>query len=268
VRDISRENPTITFVCRTHLRNGGAPGGCQRVECLGRLDESILVGAVAWGAKEVLLVDGSCAQCRSAGIHGGIQKTVERSIGLLQAFGVQARISLVADVPSGSATGAPAASGVSRRDFFSLFAGRARQTGAAEAEPILDSREDAPEGGPLKPGELPVYLPLKRRLLLAALGRLEGQGSPSLNGEEGFWTSVSITTNCNGCRMCAVFCPTGALAKTEADGKPAISFRSSHCTGCLLCRDICLWKAVRISTDIDTRSALGGTTVSTLMPLK
>ena len=58
------EEDSLAFTCTRYLeaRGKAAEAGVQ-VNCLGRLDESILVGAVAWGAKDLPLVDGACQGC-------------------------------------------------------------------------------------------------------------------------------------------------------------------------------------------------------------
>jgi Fe-S-cluster-containing hydrogenase component 2 len=256
VRDLAKERPAVTFACPNCLQAGFASGeSCVRVSCLGRLDESVLVGSVAWGARELSLVDGACEACSNSSgreVAGGM---VERSRSLLQALGVEAPISFVAKMPGAQPTQkraptATSSSGVSRRDFFGLFVGGTKKTAAVAVEAVLSPQEVLSRQSPIKRGEQPQLLPEKRKLLLAALRRLGQPVSPSLE-QSALWSDVSFTQACNGCRMCAQFCPTGALRKVDEGLQPQLEFRLSHCTACNLCKDLCYWKAVSLSSSVD-----------------
>ncbi len=262
IRELAKHQPVVAIACRSYLESTTqAPGACLRVDCIGRVDEAVLVGAVAWGAERVVLVDGQCASCRNATVRQRMETIVERSRELLQAVGASASISFAPDLPRGQAP-AVRVGGVSRRGFFSLLAGRASQAGPAGTEAILGPSEEARGADDPKPGDLPTFLPTRRRLLLAAVARLGRPTVSELHGGNGFWAEASLTERCIGCRACAQFCPTGALTKTEVEGRAALGFTAAHCTGCLLCRDLCYWKAVRLSPSVAAEAALAGTTVT------
>lgn len=263
IRDAAKQTPAVALACRAYVAaHPEVAGTCVRVDCLGRIDESVLVGAVAWGAKQVLLIDGACEQCRNGGIHAALARIVERSNLLLGAFGASGEISVVGQVPGELIShGRAPVSAVSRRDLFGMMVGRGRQTTAAGVAAVAVEVQEPTTAASLRVGELPTFVPTKRQLLLSALARLGQPTAADLPGGDGFWADVRFTEKCTGCRMCAVFCPTSALSKAEDDGKPAVHFTASKCTGCFLCRDICLWKAVQTSAAIDAERALSGSAV-------
>lgn len=51
---------------------------------------------------------------------------------------------------------------------------------------------------------------------------------------------------CSSCRMCAVFCPTGAIKKLDEDGVFGIVLRPSACMQCRLCERICPEGAIEV----------------------
>ena len=79
---------------------------------------------------------------------------------------------------------------------------------------------------------------------------------PDFGLENGSWATCRIKQSCTACQMCAFFCPTGALSKTEQDGKPALTFRVSHCTNCRVCAEICYWKSLDLLPRVNLNKAL------------
>ena len=83
-----------------------------------------------------------------------------------------------------------------------------------------------------------------QRVLLNAFDALGAQVGERLDSRK--FATVSINAEkCNSCGMCAVFCPTGALRRDEAQ-EPSnpivyIEFSASECINCSLCKDVC-WK--------------------------
>jgi ferredoxin len=272
IQELVKQRSAIAFACPRYLESRNEDSGrFIPVNCLGRLDESILVGAVSLGAEAVWLVEGACDGCPYAvavpahgspsGKHSQEGRAVaaqaaQRANELLQVFGVEQRILVGPGLSEGLGTVAlrPAASEtLSRRAFFSLLTRKTTGAVATAATITVDSIlgsqgvQTEEDQAPNK-GELPVHLPTKRRLLLAALRRMGKPAVADFEVHGGLWAQFEFKESCTGCQMCAFFCPTGALCKIEKDGQAGVAFRTSRCTHCRLCQDICYKEAVDLSS--------------------
>ncbi|MGB5934195.1 MAG: 4Fe-4S binding protein [Anaerolineae bacterium] len=268
VKLLLNERQEIIFECHgpkgTH-RGQVKQSSSIRVSCLARLDEAVLVGSVALGAKSVCLINGSCEGCEYESSRHLAEETVNAANGIFELFGLPKRVFLkdkleVTSVVEEEAVGEKSVEpvGTSRREFFAFLARETQKTGALLVGSIVDSYRDRDADKPKKGGELPVRLPTKRRLLLSAM---KGLGSPTERASEAkipFFCHFEIDENCTGCQMCAFFCPTGALEKVEEEGRAGVSFKISHCTACGLCREICYKEAVRLSHRIDLHKVIDG----------
>ena len=259
IKQVISDQDGVVFACPR--AQGGCKGGapCLTVSCLGRLDESLLVGAVAYGAASVWLVDGACAGCPQAVGRALAGAALTRSNALLQAFGVPARVAFRHDLPALPVAGGGrngSAQGVSRRGLFKVLARETARVGEITAETVRDShREHEPEARPR--GDLPRALPSRRLLLLAALKRLGSPAVSTFTGDkEGVFARFSLGDACTACQMCAFFCPTGALTRVVEGGRVGLAFRASHCTNCGLCRDICYRDSVLLWPVVDLDKVL------------
>jgi ferredoxin len=234
---------SVAFACPKAFK--GSNDHVIAVNCIGRLDESILIGAVAHGISQVSLVDGSCRDCPSSAGRKAAAQAVAESNALAQAFGISPRISFVAEVPfQTAAPGGTAASSeaLSRRAFLTAFFRETKATAALTVGAVLEKESE--KTAECKKGELPQRLSAKRQLLLERLPRLGQLANPDFGLEHGSFATCHIKPSCTACQMCAFFCPTGALSKTEQNGKPAMTFRASRCTNCRLCAEVCYWKSL------------------------
>ncbi|MBI3014620.1 MAG: 4Fe-4S binding protein [Candidatus Tectomicrobia bacterium] len=258
IQELAKTETSIVFACPTYLRGAeGADDRRLRVNCLGRLDESILAGALSVGIQSVRLLAGACASCPHAIGLAVAEQVTHRTNALLGAFGISARIRVSLEPPCApeppAQPSAPSA-GLSRRSFFRLLTRETARKAAVGVESILgipNARTQKPEKG-----ELPAALPAKRRLLLAALRRIGKSVAAESPADGGLWARFGFKEACNGCQMCAFFCPTGALSKVQEGGKVGVTFRTSHCTACRLCQEICDCGAVTLSSTVDLSKVL------------
>ena len=262
IQELVKQGSTIAFACSRYLEaRSVARDGTIHVKCLGQLDESILLAAISLGARTVWLIDGACQACPYAAGRTIAAQAVHRTTALLQAWNLAQHIFFGPDLPDGPSTAmrpSPRGDVLSRRTFFSLLArkttGAAATVAAVAVDSILGS-QDRENQRPQK-GELPVHLPAKRRLLLAAVKRLEKPLVADFEADGGLWARFGFNQSCTGCQMCAFFCPTGALSKIERDGKAGVLFRTAYCTHCRLCQDICYKEAVILSPGVDLSQVL------------
>jgi len=271
VKLLLNERQEIVFECdgpkginRAQVKQSGSIG----VPCLARLDEAVLVGSLALGAKSVWLINGSCQGCEYESSRHLAEETVKAANGILELFGLPKQVFFSKDKIEVGSVGEKSVEpvGTSRREFFTFLARETQKTGALLVGSIIESHTDRDVDKPKKGGpKLPIRLPPKRRLLLSAM---KGLGSPTEKASEAespLFCHFEIDENCTGCQMCAFFCPTGALDKVEKEGKAGVSFKISDCTACGLCREICYKEAVRLPHRIDLRKVLSGATEVIIM---
>ena len=251
IQQIVEKQGWVAFACAQAQE--GAGDNCLTVNCLGRLDDGLLVSAVGFGARAVWLIDSACASCPKAAGHRAAEVMAHRANALLEAFGVKTRVEFRQDVPAGSSG---AGQGVSRRGLFKVLTRETVRVGEiAVGQPKNGSGAGAPPAQ--KKGELPKALPSSRVLLLAALQRLGVPAVAGLAGEKGAsFARFQLGEGCTGCQMCAFFCPTGALSRVVDGNRVGLAFRVSHCVNCGLCRDLCYRGAALMYDEVDLNKVL------------
>jgi ferredoxin/coenzyme F420-reducing hydrogenase delta subunit len=262
------ENHSITFACSQYLETTRAPSTeAIQVKCLGRLDESILFGAIVEGAPTVTLLEGACADCPHALGRTIAAQTAQTTNALLAALGVSRQVVFDAQRLAQAETKSSVASApdaLSRRAFFNFLARETTRATAVTISSVLASQE--PPGGAdsaLPRGGLPIRVPAKHQLLLTALRKLGALATREWNG--GIWAQFGFNEKCNGCQMCAFFCPTGALTKIEQEGKLGVAFKIALCTNCRLCQEMCYLDGVTLSLTIDLNKVANETVAAFLM---
>lgn len=220
-----------------------AEGPGPTVECLGRIDETFLVEAAARGASKITLVRGDCAGCPHSKGGAVSDAVLASTTTLLASFGCDAAIE-------------------------KTIAGKASPETMAKA---LHCPTDPGEPSPKptvkdldfqkvqKDGTLPHFVPQRRLRLFNSLKALGAPQQETLETE--LWGQVSVDTAiCRSCRMCAVFCPTAAVAPYDlADSRFGISHRSALCMQCRLCETICPENAITVSSTVSLSEFIRGT---------
>ena len=151
--------------------------------------------------------------------------------------------------------------GASRRGFFSQAKGTAldaagktvevafKKTGMANVPSLRDRlrMSDA--------GTLPQFNPVRRMHVLDAMDSLGPSVAPEIDTR--LFGSVHVDAEaCSSCGMCAVFCPTGALKKSDLvpeEGEGSfLEFSAADCVQCNLCADACLKDCLTVSPIVAT----------------
>ena len=229
IKELPITSSTLTFVCPSVESEGG--NAAIQVSCLGRVDESLILGAVALGIQNIVLNERECANCPKKSGHTIAQRAVSESIKILQTCGNSARVEFV-----------------TTSDFLNQPSQKKKPT--LSTNKVHNSTQELNPTQTTQKGELPVRLPAKKQILKSSLQNIVDLNNLSeLNSE--LWATIKINENCTGCQMCAFFCPTGALKKTMEEGKPAIVFNQTDCTNCHLCLDICYTNSIELSTQVD-----------------
>lgn len=247
-----------------------------RVECLGRVDEALLADLAVEGAREVVLIHGDCERCEHKRGRACAEAVVETAEKLLEIWGSPMTVRFSGKLPASAKKMADHDSG--RRAVLAESAALAARAGAVVAETAVaealgdagsadagaasavDARDVSRYLKVMDDGTLPHFIPDRRERLLDSLAAL---GEPEdVMVDTRLWGHVIIDADaCASCQMCAVFFPTGALAKfTDADGTFGVEHRPSDCVKCRSCEAICPAHAIEISEEVFAVDLMGGVT--------
>lgn len=255
--------------------------------CLGHVDESLLAEQAARRARRVNVIHGDCSACEH--VKGGAlcEEVCQSTQRLLQAFGNECVIDFTADWPQavlkaaaqveaeaqaadpGECENGAAQASAQPVPLFSSVAdadaGNATSSSAAAAASTDGSLDDPASLQGLytkvgNNGTLSHHIPLKRTRLFNCLKHL---GQPQeTEVETRLVGRVDIdTSKCMSCRMCSVFCPTGALLQ---EGSPAnedepfgLLHRPTLCMQCRCCEQICAKDAITVTGKLPLKQFLG-----------
>ena len=241
------------------------------VVCLGRVDESLLVEATARGARSIQLISGPCESCPHRCGGALSDEIIVSAETLLAALGTPSPIDRIR-LQHASDT----------REILRLRPTASAQddTNAVNAATVADANEDclSESGYPVAPptgesqqdsrepqfahvqadGTLPHFVPERRLRLFNSLKALGTPAAPTVTTR--LWGQVTIDTElCRSCRMCTVFCPTGALTRFDAANDAfGVEHRSALCMQCRLCETICPEQAITVAEEVSADEFLSG----------
>ena len=246
-----------------------------RLTCLGRIDESALLQLAAWGAREVALTCGPCDTCEHKPGRTVVEEVCESANTLLGLWDSTMHVELREVGHAAEPTGLSAQeTGADRTVTQSEVAQVDQLIQSAGADKVAEHDTATRDGDrpnlsdeasddkaaatdqvdrPLKrlkvmaDGTLPHFVPDRRERLLDALADLgEGPTDSRVMARTRLWGHVVIDTDkCTSCRMCATFCPTGAIVKFDApDGTFGVDHYAADCVKCLCCQTICRAQAI------------------------
>lgn len=241
------------------------------VVCLGRVDESLLVEATARGARSIQLISGPCESCPHRCGGALSDEIIVCAETLLAALGTPSpidriRLQHASDTreilrlrPTASAqddTNAVNAATVADASGDCLS-----ESGCPVAPPTGESQQDSREpqfAHAQADGTLPHFVPERRLRLFNSLKALGTPAAPTVTTR--LWGQVTIDTElCRSCRMCTVFCPTGALTRFDAANDAfGVEHRSALCMQCRLCETICPEQAITVAEEVSADEFLSG----------
>ena len=241
------------------------------VVCLGRVDESLLVEATARGARSIQLISGPCESCPHRCGGALSDEIIVSAETLLAALGTPSpidriRLQHASDTreilrlrPTASAqddTNAVNAATVADASGDCLS-----ESGYPVAPPTGESQQDSREpqfAHVQADGTLPHFVPERRLRLFNSLKALGTPAAPTVTTR--LWGQVTIDTElCRSCRMCTVFCPTGALTRFDAANDAfGVEHRSALCMQCRLCEAICPEQAIAVAEEVSADEFLSG----------
>jgi ferredoxin len=275
-----KEVPPV-FACKPLLTSGSTGYDHSKVVeigCLGRLEESELVALIALGLSPLVLAHDDCESCSQLPGRKVADLVYETMTSLLEVWGQSNPLRFVKGLPDEvvlekrEAARTEDAGGMSRRDFFTQIKTGARDVVAQSATQAFHLNEQPDEEKPvvvrvMRDGTLPHFIPNRRERML---DYLELIGEPNAEWlDSRLWGHLSIDAErCNSCRMCATFCPTGAIVKFDdlgEDGEVGIEHYPADCVQCRLCEDICPADALTISSRVPVRELVEGEIVRYVM---
>ncbi len=240
------------------------------VVCAGRVDESLVLDLAVQGACRIHIVCGSCEACAQRAGRDTAKLVASTANELFEAWGHEARVTVEDALPE-----TVLVAGVDARTAFEAMEAYfqtprscdpidlvSTEGCSEELSTVADANSESLAPGlarVMADGTLPHFVPDRRERLLDSLVAL---GEPQASSvATRLWGCVVIDgMKCSSCRMCATFCPTGAISKfDDTDGTFGVNHYPGDCVKCGSCRDICPEDAIVLLDAVKPDYLLSGT---------
>ena len=261
--------------------------------CLGRVDESLIAAMAAYRSLDGTLVCAHCEGCEHEPGGTQVMDVIESAESLMSAFGSSFSVKFTDEMPARLTTTESALAARAERAAEKGTTAQAAQEGADSpateapadpgrraflaggldtsanlaAEAVADGlglTDDTPAPKPMSPryrkvnaqGTLSRFVPTRRTLLYNYLNRL---GEPAADAVKNRVIGrVLIDTDaCSSCRMCAVFCHTGAMDKAEDGDFWGLVHRPAACVQCRSCESLCPKSAITVDDTVPMDQFMG-----------
>ncbi len=207
------------------------------IPCHAAWDPMLLACMAAEGVRTLHL--GGIQQCDSCPVRHGekIMRQTEKDYATLNnALGIRLTISWQEKVCAAEKRSSVAEP--ERRAFFRKLIPSITQSAAVAAAHIGQATQAAREEthqGSISSSELPIRL----RLFLRALPRLQVNFTPIPHMSTLPLGAIHADASCTACNRCVERCPTKALDIREFGDNKILEFRPDACIGCQHCIDVC-----------------------------
>lgn len=257
------------------------------VPCLGRVDESLIAAMAAYRSKDGTLVCAHCEGCEHEPGGTQVMDVIESAESLMGAFGSPFSVELTDEMPkrltttesalvgrteraaekaAPQDTDSPAAEAPADPGRRAFLASAKDASASLAADAVADTLglADDVAAEPVAPryrkvnaeGTLSRFVPTRRTLLYNYLNRLGEPASDAVKNR--VIGRVLIDTDaCTSCRMCAVFCPTGALDKAEDGDFWGLVHRPAACVQCRSCESLCPAHAITVDDTVPMDQFMG-----------
>ncbi len=240
------------------------------VVCLGRIDVSILAMASTVGAGKITLCCYDCAKCKMAKGLDVAADTVAEIKKLTEACAKDVVIRIKKGFPRTVQHSESESFGDDRRRFFGSVKNSAKTAAKVMAAGLVE--ESAAENASCNEsadsslieavridenGKLPLISSGRHGRLCSSVKAWRPAAGISVGSF--CWGNIQIDVDrCSSCRMCATFCPTGALLKYDTANEIGVKFSQALCVGCKCCQDICVRNAISVSHDVEIDNVVSG----------
>ena len=252
-------NGAVTIVCQAMYSRAKELVDSSKilvVPCLGRIDETMLVRIAGCGIDSIALVHFDCESCFNKTSGCRAEVVANNAKELLKAWGNPCKVQFRGKLPTAVRRNAQEEFDEDKRAFFKNIKEESKQVASIVATTAItdaiSNGEDVKEEPyhVLEDGTLPKANTVRREQLLTALDAMLDNGEQLQEGilHSGIFYRVSIDRDtCKSCRMCANFCPVGALRKFQtSDSKLGVIHTPAICVGCKCCQDICPSKSLKL----------------------
>ncbi|MFQ5802203.1 MAG: 4Fe-4S binding protein [Candidatus Methylomirabilales bacterium] len=232
-----RESQDLLVSCE---RSADAGSADLIVPCLARMDETLLVGALALGARKLYLTRGPCQDCP-------YPEAIPRYRRMLARVRTWDRVlpgssERIVEVGEGEEAREKQkrsrARGPDRRAFFTWV----RSEGVQLMASFFDDFSQGFQGKGSMGGR---SLPLRNQLLPQFLKKLKvRQGEVPHDPEGPFADLLLDEVKCNACEACFQICPTRAIQREGGEEAFRLTLDASRCVNCSLCLDACVPNAL------------------------
>lgn len=256
----ARVGDEVVVACEQLRRAAGGlldEGHVANVVCLGRVDESLTSGLAVEGVRRIRLACGDCSRCEQEHGVATARLVAATSNALFEAWGSDARVQVVEGVPAGACAECVDADEAAAA-VAAYFAERRGNERMAVSPAVPGAAAPVALPRVMKDGTLPHFVPDRREALLDNLAQLGQPVLPSVATR--LWGCVVIDGRaCSSCRMCATFCPTGAIRKFDNDdGTLGVYHYPGECVKCGSCRDVCPENAIELLDEVRPAYLLEG----------
>lgn len=227
LREIGRSVPSPVLGCNTRTASP-----CHaRTFCFGFLAEEHLLALSVFLRNPLQLDTGGCADCGNAFIVDVLEKRIEAARARTS-INISGKIRLVKNEASLDFQEISC----DRRGFFKSL----KKSTLLQASALFD-KEDEAGGGKAYSAK---RAPFKRELLNRTLKPLSGEAR-ALTLRTSYY-KANVSAACNDCFACVGMCPAGALKTEETEEGRRLFFGSFLCSGCGLCAEFCMEKALAV----------------------
>ncbi|MFQ5575031.1 MAG: 4Fe-4S binding protein, partial [Terriglobia bacterium] len=247
----------LGWACSPLLRDEGRSySRVVEVPCLARADLSLLLSAVARGARTLYLNTAKCAECVLLEAREPIHKSIENANGIMVALGRDTRVVAVYGFPvpikreRARYGRLGRGESMSRRAFLSglrkttLTSSVRRENSETEQRPLRELIRSS-------------WSSSNRELLLDSLRALGPAPRGASLPKSAPFGQVEINERCDFCGLCALTCPSRALVKAGG-AEPGLDFTAALCLGCGLCQEICPEDALVLWDRADADAVMSG----------